>query len=173
MGRFCFSNVLLLAFKVAKEFARVLCKSPASFMLVGKASALTCDFLNSKMCETTLSVRQKMQAHIWRHLQWHCNLKRPLPFLLLLDNKGEIIATSQSRGSDERHWQVESVSTGIRNLSPGNLSFEDCESSFLTKCPSCLGKLSKTGTYQGMLLLEIMRWTCACSESWNVTVKNH
>lgn len=71
MGQFCFSNVLLLAFKVAKDFARVLCKSPAPFMLVEKASALTCGSLNSKMCETTLSVREKTQAHIWRHHQWH------------------------------------------------------------------------------------------------------
>lgn len=68
MGQFCFSNVLVLAFKVAKDFARVLCKRTAPFMLVGKASALTCGSLNSKMCETTLSVREKMQAQVWRHL---------------------------------------------------------------------------------------------------------
>lgn len=104
MGQFCFSNVLLLAFKVAKEFTRVLCKNPAPFMLLGKASALTCGSLNPKMCETTLSVRENAGTHLEASpMALDCNLKRPLPFLLLLDNMGQIITTSQSWEGDERH----------------------------------------------------------------------
>lgn len=104
MGQFFFSNVLLLAFKIAEEFPRLLCKSPAPFMIVGKSSALTCGSLNPKMCETTLSVREKMQAHIWRHLQWHWSaISRDYFLSCCLDNKGEIITTSQSWEGDERH----------------------------------------------------------------------
>lgn len=173
-GSLLFSNMLLLAFKVAKEFARVLYES-CFFRASKKCFCLDLWFSQlQNVWDNIVSERENAGTHLEASpMVLECNLKIPLPFLLLLDNKGEIIVTPQSWEGDERCWQVESASTGVRNLSLGNLSFEDCESSFLTKCPSSLGKLSKTGSYQGMLLPEVMRWTCACSESWNVTVKNH
>lgn len=64
-----FSNVLSLALQAVSLLGFCLSKSPAPFTLVGKASALTCGSLIPKMCETTLSMKQKMQAHIWRHLR--------------------------------------------------------------------------------------------------------
>lgn len=171
MGQFCFPNVLLLAFKVAKEFARALCKSCVPSMIVGKASALACGSLNPKMCETTLSVREKMQAPIWRCLWWRWSaISRDhfpscCPWITRERSSPPLRAGRVMKDVDK--WKV------LLQWLAGNLSFEDCEPSLLTKCPSSLGKLSKTGGYQGMLLLEIIRWTCACSESWNMTVKNN
>lgn len=74
--KYFISNVLSLALKIVKEFARVLSKSPAPFTLVGKASALTCGSLIPKMCEPTSSVTQKMQVHIWRHHRQCWSAKR-------------------------------------------------------------------------------------------------
>ena len=135
-----------------------LSRSPALFALVGKASALTCGSVIPKMGETTLSMKQKMQAHVWRHLRqrWSAISRDHFPSHCSWMTKGRspppLRAGRVTKDIDK--WKV--LLQGLA----GNLPLEDCESSLLTKCPTSQGKLSKTGGCQGTLCLEITRGTC-------------
>lgn len=148
-----------------------LSKSPAPFALVGKASALICGSVIPKMCETTLSVKQGMQAHIWRHLRrcWSATSRAHFPsrrsWMTRRRSSPPLRAGRVMKNFDK--WKV--LLQGFTE----NLPLEDCEFWFLAKCPTSQEKLSQTEGCWGTLWLEIMRRTCTCSESWKVAEKNN
>lgn len=147
-----------------------LSKNPAPFTLVGKASALTCGSLIPKVCETTLSMKQKMQAHVWRHLRqcWSAISRDHFPSCCSWMTRGRSPPPLRAGRVMKDIWQAESASPGVSWKSSSWRLWVFT----LDKMATSQGKLSKTGGCWRTMCPEITR-TWVCSESWNVTDKNN